>query len=200
MIRKFAMSVAALAVGVSAVAVSTPANAEEGKATKPGVAVVLRDTGFGGCQKPGQAWGKDGAFSALTIDDSVKWNSKTSLTVVRSYADAVNTGCLNGYAYNGGTKRLISGWTVTGQGVSSCSIGLGGNCTISDTKASDGYDTGNLKNNDGIVSTQSGGGSVYATGTVGGRINNYTHSANARFSLGGVTTSANSSNFVTRGF
>jgi hypothetical protein len=196
--KKVAVSIAALAVAL--VGGVLPANATDGKASRAGQDIKLWDSGLGGCQAPGYTWGTNGAYASVHIDDWVKWNSKTSFSVVHSYADAENLGCVNGYRYSGGTRRLISSWTVNGQGIGSCSIGIGGNCTISDTRAQDGYDTGTLSNTTGAISTRAGGGNVYATGTAAGAINNYTHSASARFSANGLTTIANSSNYAYRGF
>ncbi|WP_405058091.1 hypothetical protein OG474_35865 [Kribbella sp. NBC_01505] len=200
MIKKIAVGIAAVGAVVAAAATALPAHAENGEAKKAGQVISLRDNGYGGCQKPGSTWGVNGALAVLTITDKVTWPEKQTIRVSSSDSDAVNTGCLNGYPYSGGTKRLQSTWTVNGQGIQTCTIGMGGGCTVSDTRVSDGYDTGTKANNDGTYSISSGGGSVSAKGTAGGRINNYTHASSATFAAASKVTIGKASNYAYRSF
>ncbi|WP_410787470.1 hypothetical protein [Kribbella sp. C-35] len=200
MIRKVVAGVAVAAGLAAGVGTALPANAEQGKATKPGQVINLRDNGYGACQKPGSTWGVGGALAVLTITDKVTWPNRKNIRVSSSDTDAVNTGCSNGYPYNGGTKRLVITWTVQGQGISSCNIGIGGNCSLTEKQVTDGYDTGTKPNTDGEWNVGSGGGSVTADGTAAGRINNYTHSATATFAASSKVTIAKATNNAYIGF
>ncbi|TDD59159.1 hypothetical protein E1263_16015 [Kribbella antibiotica] len=201
MIKKLAVGVAALATVLGGVAAALPASAQTGTATKAGQVLNLRENGYGGCQKPGSTWGVNGAEAVLTITDKLNFPNKQSLYVSSSNSDAVNTGCLNGYAYSGGTKRLTSSWTVGGTEILSCSIGIGGNCTVSSTEksATDTYDTGTKPNNDGEWSVSSGGGRVTTEGTLG-KVDYYRHKSTATFAAGSKATIATAENYAVRKF
>ena len=183
-----ALAVAALASAAFVPMVSAPAYSFD-----------LYDQKVGPCRTGVAGWGSngEGVFPFMRIWDQGSIPNHYTLRIDRSRSVGELIGCRYGYRATGGQKKIVISWTVTGNAITSCNLGMNLGCDISydNNVARDGYTAGFIANGNGFFDVDVSSGDVY-TSKSNGEISSYNHTAQVYFKKDGVTINAGQSNIV----